>query len=150
MPQATASTTFMQDEVPRRRGLKPGQPNPGGFKKGDDPRRPQGLVLSNGESFAKRARELGPDALEWWDTVWRDESHPISTRLRASEMIVERGFGKAVSTLDINVNDNRPINTYTTQELEAMMSRFAGDQPRIEEDVLDAEFTSVSTIGGET
>lgn len=127
---------------PRKRGIKPGGPNPGGFKRGDDPRRPQGLVTNDGETFAKKARELGASVLDWWHTIYLDEKQPIATRLRASENIVERGFGKATTTLDINVNDNREIRQRTTKELEAMLLQF--NEPD-EDDVIEASFTTVDT-----
>jgi len=143
---------------PYRRGLKPGQRHSGQFKKGDDSRRGQGMVLQDGKTFAAKARELGADVLHFWDGLWRDENAPLPMRLRASELIVERGFGKAASTLDINVNDARQLNTLTIEELEAIAN---GEQPRFpiamdgsptshDDGVIEADFTTVDTTAGET
>jgi len=135
----------MQD-IPKRRGLKPGQPNPGAFKKGDDHRRAHGMVIVDGMTFTAKARELGPAVLEWWDTIWRDEKHPIPVRLRASELIVERGYGKAVSVIDMSITHSRPLVTLSVEELEAIAS---GEQPRfpiaVEGEAIEAVFTTVDT-----
>jgi hypothetical protein len=135
----------MQD-IPKRRGLKPGQPNPGAFKRGDDPRRPAGLHLEDGMTFAAKARQLGPAILQFWDDLWRDETAPFPIRLRASELIVERGHGKAVSVIDMNVTHSRPLVTLSVEELEAIAN---GEQPRfpiaVEGEVIEAAFTAVDT-----
>ena len=108
------------------------------------------MVIVDGMTFTAKARELGPAVLEWWDQVWRDEDHPLNVRLRASELIVERGFGKAFSTLDININE-RQLTSLTFEELEALA---LGEQPRFpialeQGDVVDASFPTVTTTEAE-
>lgn len=136
------ATTQLMDDTPKRRGPKPGQPHSGQFRSGDDPRRPQGLVLDDGATFAKKARELGPAILDFWDQLWRDEKTPLPIRMRASENIVDRGHGKAQGTLDVNVTLNRPLESLTMEQLEAIA---AGEPPRLPisepGDVIEAEFT---------
>jgi hypothetical protein len=137
-------------QEPKRRGMKPGQPNPGAFKKGDDSRRAHGMVLMDGKTFAAKARELGPAVLEFWNDLYRDEEAPLPMRLRASELIVERGYGKAQQNVNISV-DERPITTLTEQELMALI----GEQPvlpalRAEGNVIDADFTTVTTTEEQT
>jgi hypothetical protein len=143
---AATQNSDMSQEAPKRRGLKPGQVHSGSFKKGDDPRRPCGMATIDGIKFADMARQLGPAVMEWWDQVWRDERHPVPVRLRASELIVERGYGKAPLNIDVNVN--RPLNTLSREELMAI----AGAQPQLtderdddDDDVIEASFTTVST-----
>jgi len=53
-----------------------------------------------------------------------DEAAPWPVRLRASELIVERAHGKAVSLIDMQVTHNRPLESMTVDELEAIA---AGD-----------------------
>jgi hypothetical protein len=144
-----ATTQLMQDQP--RRGLKPGQRHSGQFRKGDDPRRPHGLTLTDGVTFAAKARELGPAILDFWDALWRNEAAPLPVRLRASELIVERGHGKAVSVIDMSITNSRPLVTLSVEELEAIAS---GEQPRfpiaVEGEVIEATFTTVDTTDDET
>ena len=101
-------------------------------------------------TFAAKARQLGPAILQFWDELWRNEAAPLPIRLRASELIVERGHGKAVSTLDVNVTHNRPLETLSIDELEAIAQ---GHQPRlpvtINGEAIEAEFTTIDTTGDE-
>lgn len=141
----------MDYQGPSRRGLKPGQRHSGQFKKGDDPRRVSGQPCHDGMTFARRAREMGPAVLEWFNELWQDETVLLSTRISAAKEILDRGFGKAVSTLDINVSDTRQLNTLTIEELEAIAH---GEQPRfpiaVDGEVIDAEFTASPTTVDET
>jgi len=119
------------------------------------------MVIVDGLTFSAKARELGPAVLDWWHTLWQNEQAPFPVRLRASELIVERGFGKAASTIDINVN-HRPLNTLTIEELEAIAN---GEQPRFpialdtdvppstsvsDDGVIEASFTTIATTDCET
>lgn len=110
------------------------------------------MVLQDGKTFAAKARELGPEILNFWDGLWRDEKAPLPMRLRASELIVERGFGKAANTLDINVNDSRAVTSLSIEEMERIL---AGEQPRFnlidhDGEIVDAEFTTVTTTAEQT
>ena len=118
----TANAMQTMTNTPGRRGLKPGQRHVGQFRKGDDPRRIGALKLADGTTLAQKARQLGPAILEFWDELWRDESVPLPVRIKASENILERGYGKAVSTIDLSVTENRPARALTMQELEAIAS----------------------------
>jgi hypothetical protein len=144
---ATATTQKMYDEPPKRPGLKPGQRHSGQFQKGADPRRANSIVIADGITLAAKARELGPAILEFWDSLWRDEKHPLPVRIRASELIVERGYGKAVSTLDVNVTHRRPLTSLTVEELEAIAH---GEQPRlpvtINGEAIEAVFSDATTV----
>lgn len=111
------------NEQPRR-GLKPGQPNPGGFRKGDDPRRAGGMRIYDGLTLAQMAREYGPECIDLWVKAMRDEELPWPVRLKASEYIVDRGYGKAVSIIE---TQSRSLQSMTLAELEAIAR---GEQPR--------------------
>ncbi len=100
--------------------MRKGGPNPGAFRSGDDPRRAQGLKVYDGLTLAAAARQLGPECLHFWHRAMRDEELPMKERLRASELIVERGYGKAVSTLEVRVD--RPIEQLSRSELMAIAS----------------------------
>mgnify|MGYP000726773654 CR=1 FL=1 len=70
------------------------------------------------------AREEAPQCLALWVRAVADETAPWPVRLRASELIVERAHGKAVSLIDMQVTHNRPLESLTVEELEAIA---AGD-----------------------
>jgi hypothetical protein len=105
-------------ESKKRPGLKPGQRHTGSFQKGVDPRR-RGYV-HDGKTFAAMAREEAPQCLALWVRAVADEAAPWPVRLRASELIVERAHGKAVSLIDMQVTHSRPLESMTVEELEAI------------------------------
>lgn len=113
-------------EPKKRPGLKPGQRHAGSFKKGVDPRR-RGY-LYDGKTFAAMAREEAPQCLALWVRAVADESAPWPVRLRASELIVERAHGKAVSFVDMQLTTERPLRSLTDEELAAIAS---GAAPRL-------------------
>lgn len=91
-------------------------------------------------TLSQMARLHGPKCIELWVKAMQDESVPWATRLRASELIVERGHGKAISIIDMQVTQHRPLHSLTTQELEAIA---AGDLPRLPV-TIDGESVAVS------
>ena len=105
-------------------------------------------MTADGKSFAAKARELGADVIYFWNDLWRDETAPFPIRLRASELIVERGFGKAQQ--NITVSAERPISSYTREELEAIAFSGAPQVEQTEDNVIDVEFTAQSTTSAET
>ena len=106
----------------RRRGLKPGQRHSGSFQKGFDPKRRGPEYLYDGMSFSQIARLEAPKCIELWIKCVNDDAVPWAMRLRASELITDRAYGKAVSTIDLSVTENRPVRALTMQELEAIAS----------------------------
>jgi hypothetical protein len=113
---------------PRTRGMRTGQPNPGAFKKGDDPRRAGGLKVVNGKTLAQLAREHTPEAVALVARCITDETQRMCDRLRASELILDRGWGRPTSVVEMNVTHGRALNTLTMQELEALAR---GETPRL-------------------
>lgn len=110
------------------RGLRPGQKHSGSFRKGDDPRRPQGQRLYDGMTVAQIARLHGPECIELWLKAMGDEKAPWNARIRAAELVMERGHGKAISVVDMQVTHHRPLVTLSTEELEAIA---AGEIPEL-------------------
>jgi hypothetical protein len=109
----------------RRNGLKPGQKHSGSFRTGYDPRRVGGYKAVDGMTIAQMARQRGPKCIELWERAMDDEQIPWPVRLRASELMMDRGFGKAVSVIETH---SRPIQSLTREELEAIAS---GETPRL-------------------
>lgn len=113
---------------PRRPGLKPGQRHAGSFRKGDDPRRTGGAKLYDGMTVAQMCRLQGPRSVEFLTRVRDDEGAPLSARIRAVELMLDRGYGKAVSVVDMQVTHTRDLRTLSRDELKAIA---AGETPRI-------------------
>ena len=83
---------------------------PGQFKKGNDPRRMTAIkVLPDGRTLAQLCRSHAPEAIEAVVAVMRgkdpesgeDKDWPIAARLRAAELLLERGFGKAPAVVQV-------------------------------------------------
>jgi hypothetical protein len=94
--------------------------NPGSFKKGPDPRRAVGLRLVNGRTLASYAREYTLEALETIVGVMRDANARPADRAKAAEMIIDRGWGKAVSVVHMETNDVAEIRELTRDALLAI------------------------------
>ena len=63
------------------------------------------------------AAEHAPECLELWKRAVGDENAPWPIRIRASELIVERAYGKAASVIDMQVTHNRPLSAMSDDEL---------------------------------
>jgi hypothetical protein len=133
--------------------MKPGEVHSGSFKPGHDPRRGADSIHLNGKSLSAMARELTPECLVLMHNVVRgvnergaDVDYPIMARLRASEYILNRGWGTAVQNIELSVSDSRPINALTRAELLALA---AGEQPRLPV-LLPAETVPQAVPDGET
>jgi hypothetical protein len=113
---SAAEDEVIIDEQPKpRRGLKPGQRHAGSFARGFDPKR-RGYFY-DGKSFAQMAQEEAPECLDLWVRARDDENVAWPIRLRASELIVERAYGKAASVIDMQVIHTRPLSTMSDDEL---------------------------------
>jgi hypothetical protein len=96
-------------------GFLPGQSgNPGG--------RPRGL--------SRRVRELVGDDGEaiavYMLSVMRDERARTADRLEAAKWLADRGFGRSVQTLDLDVTAHPPIDVtqISMPDLEALIAIF--------------------------
>jgi hypothetical protein len=100
----------------------------GQFKKGDDPRRLGGAKLYGGMTLAQMARKRTPECLALLTKAMQGEDVPWPVRVRAAEILLDRGHGKAVSVVEMNVTHNRTLADLTMDELHALA---AGEQPRM-------------------
>ena len=103
--------------------------NAGHFKKGHDPRRAQGLRLHNGRTLAAMARVNTVEAIELIHSVIVDQSQKTSDRLKAAEYMLDRGWGKAVSVVQMEVNDTTEIRELTRDALVALANGHAPHLP---------------------
>ena len=112
----TDADDVISDDAPApRRGLRKGQRHAGSFAPGFDPRR-RGYFY-DGKSFSQMAAEHAPECLDLWVRAVSDENAPWPIRIRASELIVERAYGKAASVIDMQVTHNKPLTSMTDEEL---------------------------------
>lgn len=145
---ADCESSYGYETATHSRGLKPGQKHSGSFRSGHDPRRPQATKLYDGMTISQMARTRGPECLELWSSAMRDERNPWPVRLRASELIMDRGYGKAVAVIETH---SRPIHSLSREELELIAS---GELPRLpitlEGEAVGAEPLAVSeAVNGE-
>src|SRR6058998_3274736 len=93
-------------------GFLPGQSgNPGGRPKGLS-RRVRELVGDDGEAIAV-----------YMLSVMRDEQIRTADRLEAAKWLADRGFGRSVQTLDMDITAHPAIDvtTISTEDLDAML-----------------------------
>lgn len=103
--------------------------NPGAFKRGHDPRRAVGLRLVNGRTLASYAREYTVEAVQVLAEVLRDPQQKACDRLKAAEYLLDRGWGKAVSVVQMEVNDTAEIRELTREALLALANGHAPALP---------------------
>jgi hypothetical protein len=77
--------------------FKPGQSgNPSGR-----PKVPLDLVA--------KCKDITPEVINFWIDLMRDSNEKAADRLRASENIIERGFGKARQAMELTGEDGGPV-----------------------------------------
>lgn len=93
--------TQKSESKARGRPIQPGQVlNPGGR-----PKVPKEIVAT--------CRELTPEVVEFWRDRMRDEGAKDADRLRASENIFDRAYGKAVQAVEASISEPRAVDTTT-------------------------------------
>lgn len=101
--------------------------NPNWVKGGSSPN-PAGrpAVLRD---LRERARGYGPEALQMLATVMRDPDAGPAARVAAAKELLDRGFGKAVQSLDVDVK----VDIASIQAAELMrLSMMAKEEKIIE------------------
>lgn len=101
--------------------------NAGHFKKGFDRRRVRRYY--DGKTLAQIAREHTPEAIELLRSVIADPDEKTSDRLRAAEYLLNRGYGKPVSVVQMEVNDTSEIRELTREALLALANGQAPNLP---------------------
>jgi hypothetical protein len=104
------------------KGFTPGvSGNPGG--------RPKGL--------SRRVRELvgddGRAIAEFMFGVLSDETQRTADRMEAAKWLADRGFGRAVQALDIDVPSSLDINDFSTDDLRAIAEILRKYSPEVAE-----------------
>lgn len=94
-------------EYPHPQGLRPGMRHEGQFKVGNEVRRlhpPR--RLPDGTTLASYARKYSAEAVDFLASVMRGQvpDAKVSERLRATEMLLDRGFGKPTETVQIDLS----------------------------------------------
>lgn len=111
-------------------GFLPGRSgNPGGRPKGLS-RRVRELVGEDGEAIAV-----------YMLSVMRDDKARTADRLEAAKWLADRGFGRTVQTLDLDVTAHPPIDVteISTPDLEALIGIFEKYRPGAGELVASGE-----------
>lgn len=103
-------------------GLRPGMRHSGSFQPGTDPRRLENFQprrLPDGRTLASIARQYTEESVMVLVQVVRGEMEGVKVgdQLRAAEILLDRGWGKAVSVVAMDVNDNRQMGTLSRAEL---------------------------------
>jgi hypothetical protein len=53
---------------------------------------------------AKQSRKSGPEVVRFWKEIMQNPKMPIGQRMRASENLMNRGFGKSVEALHLRAD----------------------------------------------
>lgn len=89
--------------------------NPGG--------KPRAII--NGVHVPTLAREYGPEAIRTLADIMRDKEAPPAPRVKAAEVLLNRGFGLAPAVVTV-LSELRDAEEYTDEELAAAL---AGEEP---------------------
>jgi hypothetical protein len=89
--------------------------NPGGAKP----------AIVNGIHVPTLAREYGPEAIRTLAEIMRDKEAPAAPRVKAAEVLLNRGFGLAPAVVTL-LNERRDAEDYTDEELAEAL---AGEEP---------------------
>lgn len=131
-------------------GLRKGHPNPGGFQKGYDPRRNKWTRFANGMTLTEMARTKTE---ECFNTIYEIAIGKVPAtnkeRLQASNIILERGHGKAVQILSpATPEDPKLISSSDLRQMaQAFLLEQSDDTPEatpLESEAEDGVFTEVT------
>lgn len=96
---------------------------------------PNGRPKDNvgGYNLSQMCKIRTPDCVRFWERVLHDEEAPLRDRLRASELLMDRGHGRAVQAIDVTTH--KAPDDYTRADLLAIAlggSQEAADDRRSE------------------
>lgn len=86
------------------------------FEKGQSGN-PGGRVAMDPE-LKKAVQGWAKESLEFLAKVKDDDKAATRDRIKAAEVLIDRGFGKAIQTVDANVTESKPL-TYDPAHSEA-------------------------------
>jgi hypothetical protein len=121
----TPETPVNTDDKPRRKpGPRPGVRHVGQFRKGHSPHRYRQPTAERNRDLTKLARTKTKKAFRAIMDVLEDERTRPADKLRAAEMVLDRGHGKAVNSLQINdISD--PAKAMASLPLDELKARVA-------------------------
>lgn len=77
-----------------------------------------------------RCRELSDEVVTFWIETMRNSEEKAQDRIRCSENLMDRGFGKAAQNINANVNDGRiqvDTSKMTQEQVDALVSIVANE-----------------------
>jgi hypothetical protein len=91
------------------------------FQHGDNTRQLKTpKITPDGRTLAAVCRDYTYDALQMLVAVVQGEEYELKDRLRAAETLLDRGWGKAVSVVAMDVTSSRDIKELSRDELLAL------------------------------
>ncbi len=90
--------------------------------------RPKGSPNKVTREIKEAAREYTTEALEVLATVMRDKKAPQQARVAAAREFLDRGYGKATTHIEANVNLLERLSEAERNALEAALELVARDQ----------------------
>lgn len=103
----------------------------GRFKKGYDPRRQSAIKFRTGEAFRELCREKTPAALELIEQAMLDEDENKRIRLECARYIIEQGYGRPASSVQLSQEAGRNVEAMPLEQLDAAIARFLGAEKDI-------------------
>lgn len=126
-----------------QRGLKRGDFNPGGFKKGDDPRRytrKNMLVPGTTQTLPELCRLRTLEALDVIVRIVKDKNAPVDVRRKAADSLLDRGWGKAEQAIRVEDNTTeRDLKSMSTTELMALLMAKQDEERTLEGELEEGE-----------
>jgi len=81
------------------------------------------------ESIRELARAHTDEAINVAVAIMRDPTSPEATRLKAVELVLDRGWGKPETSANVQLSDNRDVAALSFEDLAALVAREHADDP---------------------
>lgn len=94
--------------------------------------------------------EDGAAIADYMLSVMRDEGARTADRLEAAKWLADRGFGRSIQTLDLDVTAHRPVDVtqLSDSDLEALIAIFEKYGPNAVEMVASRELAFTTSASG--